>query len=306
LENALAHDRHAVAERHRLHLVVGDVDGRGLQSLVQPLELDAHLHTQCRVEVGERLVEEEHRGVRRDEIARRVGEAADLLEIAQMLDRKPRQLSGGQRQRVAMGRALVRDPKVFLFDEPLSNLDAKLRVQMRVEIRRLQRRLGTTSLYVTHDQLEAMTLADRLVVMNAGLVEQIGTPEEVYERPATLFVAGFIGSPPMNLLPRESLEAAVAGLPAGLPPGTGIVGIRPDQMALAAPADESLAIPATVELVEPAGGESYVYARLSGTGEAIVVRVQGKPQLPQDGAINLFVRVADLHPFDRETGRRAD
>src|SRR6516164_10608198 len=141
-----------------------------------------------------------NRGMARDEIDRRVREAARILELTAMLDRKPRQLSGGQRQRVAMGRAIVRQPKVFLFDEPLSNLDAKLRISMRVEIRKLQRRLNTTSIYVTHDQLEAMTLADILVVMNGGQVEQIGNPLEIYQKPATTFVATFIGAPPMNLM----------------------------------------------------------------------------------------------------------
>src|SRR5689334_17209586 len=157
-----------------------------------------------------------------------VSEESRILQLATLLDRKPRQLSGGQRQRVAMGRAIVRQPKAFLFDEPLSNLDAKLRGQMRVEIRTLQRRLKTTSVYVTHDQLEAMTLADRLVVMNAGHIEQVGTPTELYERPATLFVAGFIGSPPMNIIPVSSLAPADA---ARLPQAANI-GIRPDALTL--------------------------------------------------------------------------
>src|SRR5690606_19128650 len=143
----------------------------------------------------------------KDEIQRRVADAAALLGIGHLLDRRPRQLSGGQRQRVAMGRAIVRKPAAFLFDEPLSNLDAKLRVQMRVEVRRLQRRLGTTSIYVTHDQVEAMTMADRLVVMNLGVAEQIGTPLDVYEKPATMFVAGFIGSPSMNFIPAKLADS---------------------------------------------------------------------------------------------------
>ncbi|HEY0852611.1 MAG TPA: sn-glycerol-3-phosphate ABC transporter ATP-binding protein UgpC, partial [Bradyrhizobium sp.] len=147
-----------------------------------------------------------NRGMAEAEIKMRVSEAARILELSTMLERKPRQLSGGQRQRVAMGRAIVRQPKAFLFDEPLSNLDAKLRIAMRVEIRKLQRRLSTTSIYVTHDQLEAMTLADILVVMNAGLVEQIGNPLDIYQKPATTFVASFIGAPPMNLMPAQSDE----------------------------------------------------------------------------------------------------
>src|SRR6186713_3203466 len=175
------------------------------------------------------------RGLAKSDIAERVKRAADILELESLLARTPRQLSGGQRQRVAMGRAIVREPAVFLFDEPLSNLDAKLRVQMRFEIQKLHRRLRTTSLYVTHDQVEAMTLADRMVVMNAGRAEQIGTPMEVYENPATVFVAGFIGSPAMNFLPgrmadghRVVLEGA-GSLPAtvSLPAGTEVtVGLR--------------------------------------------------------------------------------
>src|SRR5919198_2775146 len=154
----------------------------------------------------------------KDEIARRVNEAARILDIAELLGRKPRQLSGGQRQRVAMGRAIVRNPKVFLFDEPLSNLDAKLRVHMRTEIKKVHQKVRTTTVYVTHDQVEAMTLADRVVVMNAGLIEQIGTPHELYHSPATLFVAGFIGSPAMNFMPCRLVENAGA-LPLELPGG---------------------------------------------------------------------------------------
>src|SRR5438874_712171 len=165
------------------------------------------------------------------EIDTRVQEAARILEIGSMLDRKPRQLSGGQRQRVAMGRAIVRQPKVFLFDEPLSNLDAKLRIAMRVEIRKLQRRLKTTSIYVTHDQLEAMTLADILVVMNGGRVEQIGNPLDIYQKPATTFVASFIGAPPMNLLPLGADEIRIQF--AGDSRAThkaGLLGIRPEDL----------------------------------------------------------------------------
>jgi len=163
------------------------------------------------------------------EIDTRVQEAARILELGAMLDRKPRQLSGGQRQRVAMGRAIVRQPKVFLFDEPLSNLDAKLRIAMRVEIRKLQRRLKTTSIYVTHDQLEAMTLADILVVMNGGQVEQIGNPLEIYQKPATTFVASFIGAPPMNLMPLRSdeIKSQFAGDSRAAASDAGILGIGP-------------------------------------------------------------------------------
>ena len=198
-----------------------------------------------------------NRGMPRDEIETRVREAARILELSALLDRTPGQLSGGQRQRVAMGRAIVRQPKVFLFDEPLSNLDAKLRIAMRVEIRKLQRRLGTTSIYVTHDQLEAMTLADVLVVMNGGQVEQIGNPLEVYQRPATTFVAAFIGAPPMNLLPLREFDAKLPGVP----DDAGILGIRPEDLQLSnggAPAG-GVGLDLTVEAIERVGAETYIY-----------------------------------------------
>src|SRR3984893_3480516 len=205
------------------------------------------------------------RGLPRDEIAARVGRAAGILQLDGLLDRKPRQLSGGQRQRVAMGRAIVRDPKVFLFDEPLSNLDAKLRGQMRVEIRRLQQSLATTSIYVTHDQVEAMTLADMLVVMNVGKVEQIGAPLDLYETPATLFVAQFIGAPPMNII-----EIAPGAVPAGvggvdalpIPPPGARLGVRPEHLAVvangSAPAD-GIRLDLAINAVEAVGAETYVY-----------------------------------------------
>jgi sn-glycerol 3-phosphate transport system ATP-binding protein len=201
-----------------------------------------------------------NRGMAEPEIRKRVEEAARILELAAMLDRKPRQLSGGQRQRVAMGRAIVRQPKVFLFDEPLSNLDAKLRIAMRVEIRKLQRRLNTTSIYVTHDQLEAMTLADILVVMNGGVVEQIGNPLEIYQRPATTFVAAFIGAPPMNLMPLASdeLGSQLAGdIRAS---EAGILGIRPEDFVISNEAlPGGVALGLTVEAIEHVGAETFVY-----------------------------------------------
>jgi sn-glycerol 3-phosphate transport system ATP-binding protein len=196
-----------------------------------------------------------NRGMAKPEIETRVQEAARILELTTMLDRKPRQLSGGQRQRVAMGRAIVRQPKLFLFDEPLSNLDAKLRIAMRVEIRKLQRRLSTTSIYVTHDQLEAMTLADILVVMNAGQVEQIGNPLDIYQKPATTFVAAFIGAPPMNLISVPDLGLKLEGAESG------ILGIRPEDFHLsngAMPAG-GIAFELTVEAIEKVGAETYVY-----------------------------------------------
>ena len=202
-----------------------------------------------------------NRGMPKPEIDVRVREAAQILEITPMLDRKPRQLSGGQRQRVAMGRAIVRQPKVFLFDEPLSNLDAKLRVAMRVEIRKLQRRLKTTSIYVTHDQMEAMTLADILVVMNGGMVEQIGKPLDIYKKPATTFVASFIGAPPMNLLSVKAND--LGGLLDALQiktPGDAILGVRPEDFALVgAAAPQGLMLELVIDAIERVGAETYVY-----------------------------------------------
>jgi sn-glycerol 3-phosphate transport system ATP-binding protein len=220
------------------------------------------------------------RGMKAPEIRKRVADAAAMLEIGPLLERKPRQLSGGQRQRVAMGRAVVREPKLFLFDEPLSNLDAKLRVQMRAEIRRLQKRLGVTSLFVTHDQVEAMTLGDRLVVMHQGRAAQVASPMEVWGQPADTYVAGFIGSPAMNFLSASLAEGGrAAALKAGpvLPFADGprggaegaplTIGIRPEHVAVTGDG-----LPLSVELVEPLGSETVIHGRLPG-GEALVARL---------------------------------
>ncbi|HEU0229066.1 MAG TPA: sn-glycerol-3-phosphate import ATP-binding protein UgpC [Burkholderiaceae bacterium] len=251
----------------------------------------------------------------KEDIKRRVDSAAEILEIGHLLERRPGQLSGGQRQRVAMGRAIVREPKVFLFDEPLSNLDAKLRVQMRLEIQKLHRRLKTTSLYVTHDQVEAMTLAQRMVVMNKGVAEQIGTPIEVFENPASTFVASFIGSPPMNLIPVEiSPERTLRGVdgtpfdlepaqvPADLAGRKAILGIRPEHMRLRKPG-----IPVDIEMVEVLGSEQLIHGRIGDT--QLVVRC------PVSLTRDQPVRVGDafpvgsdgvhpLHWFDAGTGKR--
>ena len=225
--------------------------------------------------------------VPKDEIQRRVDKAAKILELSHLLERKPRELSGGQRQRVAMGRAIVRQPQVFLFDEPLSNLDAKLRAQTRLEIQKLHRELGITSLFVTHDQVEAMTLAQRMIVMNAGNMEQFGTPEEVYHTPASTFVASFIGSPPMNLLKNAP----------GAKPGT-ILGIRPEHLDVGS---EGWAV--TVETVELLGAERLIYGRLN--GEQIIVRVEEGTHAPQpDSVIHVLPRPDRLHAFDATTGKR--
>ena len=254
-----------------------------------------------------------NQGKPRAEIERRVREAARILELDGLLERKPRQLSGGQRQRVAMGRAIVREPAVFLFDEPLSNLDAKLRVQMRVEIKRLQRNLGTTSIYVTHDQVEAMTMADRLVVMNAGVAEQVGTPMDVYHRPATQFVAGFIGSPAMNFLPATlSLDANALELDDGdrirlvgdvASPAAGPrlnLGIRPEHLVV----DPDGPLHMTVELAEPLGAETLVHGRIRGTDEALTVRVSEHAEVASGEQLALRVDPARVHLFDPGTGRR--
>ncbi|MGV8833441.1 MAG: sn-glycerol-3-phosphate import ATP-binding protein UgpC [Devosia sp.] len=275
---------------------------RDIAMVFQNYALYPHMSVRGNLEYGLK-----NRNTPRPEIEARVAEAARILEITPFLDRKPRQLSGGQRQRVAMGRAIVRKPKAFLFDEPLSNLDAKLRGQMRIEIRRLQRALKTTSVYVTHDQLEAMTLADRLVVMNAGRIEQVGRPIDLYDRPASLFVAGFIGSPPMNLMPIEQLRA-IAGIriPADLPTGTDIVGVRPDAMRLGAAGSNELGLTGTVELIEPVGGESHLYLRVEGLDHAVIVVAQGRSDAREGARLDLTLPRAGLHPFNSVTGRRLD
>ncbi len=225
--------------------------------------------------------------VPKEEIRARVDKAAKILELGHLLERKPRELSGGQRQRVAMGRAIVRQPQVFLFDEPLSNLDAKLRAQTRLEIQKLHRELGITSLFVTHDQVEAMTLAERMIVMNAGNMEQFGTPEEVYSRPATTFVASFIGSPPMNLL-----KHAPGGRPGS------ILGIRPEHLDVG-----DTGWPLQVETVELLGAERLVHARLG--DEMLIIRIHEDQGAPAIGStIHAQPREDRLHWFNAETGQR--
>ena len=221
------------------------------------------------------------------EIKVRVDKAAKILELGHLLERKPRELSGGQRQRVAMGRAIVRQPQVFLFDEPLSNLDSKLRAQTRIEIQKLHRELGITSLFVTHDQVEAMTLAQRMIVMNAGVMEQFGTPEEVYHTPASIFVASFIGSPPMNLL-RHAPNSK---------PGT-ILGIRPEHLDITSAGWE-----VRVDTVELLGTERLVYATMG--GDSLIVRIEEGSAAPKAGdTIHVTPRENRLHWFHAETGKR--
>jgi multiple sugar transport system ATP-binding protein len=244
----------------------------------------------------------------RAEIKRRVDHAAEILGLTPYLGRYPRALSGGQRQRVAMGRAIVRDPQVFLFDEPLSNLDAKLRVQMRTEIRELHQRLSTTTVYVTHDQIEAMTMADKIVVMQGGNIEQIGSPLEVYDRPLNTFVAGFIGSPAMNMLEAVvrhdggAVYAEVAGtrlaLDAGLEDGRAVtIGLRPEHLQ---PADDGL--PGQIAVVEPTGAETYLVVRVGAREVTAVLRDRRAMRPGQD--IRLRAEPGMVHVFDTATGRR--
>src|SRR3984957_19714799 len=261
-----------------------------------------------------------NRGMPKPEIDTRVQEAARILELGAMLDRKPGQLSGGQRQRVAMGRAIVRQPKVFLFDEPLSNLDAKLRIAMRVEIRKLQRRLSTTSIYVTHDQLEAMTLADILVVMNGGEVEQIGNPLEIYQKPATTFVASFIGAPPMNLMPLRSdeLKSQLAS-DSRATSEAGILGIRPEDFVISGETlAGGIALDLTVEAIERVGAETFVYGvrqreqqGVAATpGElppgAVIVRIPGAVAPAIGEGIRAVAPREKLHLFSADGRKRID
>jgi len=258
----------------------------------------------------------------KDEIARRVSEAARILDITELLDRKPRQLSGGQRQRVAMGRAIVRNPRVFLFDEPLSNLDAKLRVQMRTEIKRVHQKVRTTTVYVTHDQVEAMTLADRVVVMNRGTIEQIGAPNDLYHAPVTRFVAGFIGSPAMNFIPCRLEEAAqgpqvrlsdqiVLPVPENrvgrYRPHVGrdrlIFGLRPEHLTEAKPNGEQHVgiVEAAIEVAEPLGMETLVFFTINGV--EVCGRVSPNAGAREGVRLKLAARLDHMHLIDDAAGR---
>ncbi len=254
------------------------------------------------------------RGLAKDEIDTRVKQAAKTLEIDEYLDRSPRQLSGGQRQRVAMGRAIVREPSVFLFDEPLSNLDAKLRVQMRLEIKKLQERLGITSVYVTHDQVEAMTLGHRLMVLNGGYVEQLGTPIELYERPATEFVAGFIGSPSMNFLQARISED---GNRAEFEGGHSLslshnlsahannrvnIGLRPEHLRDTEANSELTSL--KVDVVEHLGADTLLHGTFGHSDSMMTVRLEGIRTVNPGEVLKLSIEPKHIHVFDRDTGKR--
>jgi multiple sugar transport system ATP-binding protein len=281
---------------------------RGIAMVFQSYALYPHMSVYDNMAFGLKLA-----GQGKDGIEQKVRNAARILQIEHLLERKPRELSGGQRQRVAIGRAIVREPKVFLFDEPLSNLDAALRVQMRIELANLKRELGATMVYVTHDQVEAMTLADKIVVLNAGRVEQVGSPLELYHHPRNLFVAGFIGSPRMNFIETQALaadrESVTVALPGGgsavvpvraqtVSPGAKLtLGIRPEHVS--DPKPEGATLTGTVAVVERLGGETYLYLRLD-KGQMIVVRADGGIPVQVGEQVSVGLPMDRCHLFDSE------
>jgi len=270
---------------------------RDIAMVFQNYALYPHMSVRGNMSYGLR-----NRRVPRDEIERRVAHVAKILGIDPYLDRKPRQLSGGQRQRVAMGRAIVREPVAFLFDEPLSNLDAKLRVQMRAEIRKLHQQMKTTSLYVTHDQLEAMTLADRLVVMNFGKIEQVGTPMELYTDPQTLFVATFIGSPAMNII--DPAQDKIDNIPAL---DNTLIGLRPQDLKILPqemPQTHTPCFALTVDFVEPIGSETYLYGKLKQSGAAVTVILSGYVHFDSGAEVRVAATADKVYRFDKKTGER--
>ncbi|WP_300297796.1 ABC transporter ATP-binding protein [Ferrovibrio sp.] len=278
---------------------------RDIAMVFQNYALYPHMSVYENMSYGLRI-----RGRSKADIETRVQRAAEILQLQPYLQRKPRELSGGQRQRVAMGRAIVREPSVFLFDEPLSNLDAKLRVQMRLEIKRLHQQLGVTSVYVTHDQVEAMTLADRLVVMNQGRADQIGSPQDVYNHPATTYVGGFIGSPAMNFLTcridtgqAKLTDDVILPLPAGwsVPAGEYSLGIRPENLRIAR-AGETAHLQLDVDVAEELGADTLLHGKIA--GEEMVVRVPSHAGFHDHSRPGLVIDIERLHLFDRESGLR--
>jgi lactose/L-arabinose transport system ATP-binding protein len=295
--------------------VVNDVEpaDRGIAMVFQSYALYPHMTVKDNLSFGLRMT-----GNDKADTERRVRRAAEILRISELMDRRPRQLSGGQRQRVAIGRAIVREPEVFLFDEPLSNLDAELRVQMRVEISRLHKELGATMIYVTHDQTEAMTLADKIVVLRAGNIEQIGKPLDVYDDPANQFVAGFVGSPKMNFLSGKVVQSGggavaieLAGLNGssirkplgGAPPGVGspvVLGIRPEHFGDAGKGDGDISV--RIDVIEHLGSTSYLYARTAGGGEVVIERSTSREEADRD-AITVSIAASKAYVFD-SSGQR--
>jgi ABC-type sugar transport system ATPase subunit len=281
-----------IGEEEVTHVPPSD---RGVAMVFQSYALYPHMSVRENMEFGMKI-----NGVDRNTRSARVAEAARILQLEDYLDRKPAQLSGGQRQRVAIGRAIVKEPKVFLFDEPLSNLDAKLRIQMRVELEALHSKLGATMIYVTHDQVEAMTMADTIVVLNAGQVEQIGSPMDLYHRPATEFVADFIGAPAMNFLDVHTEGAAVKYhhepivLPASAPRGAVRLGIRPEHVVLGTPGEG--AFDAKVEVREALGGETFLYTTAPG-GERVVVKTAGDDATRTGEMVGLVFPPEKIHLF---------
>ena len=277
---------------------------RDVAMVFQNYALYPHLNVAENMAFGLRI-----RRMPKDEIKKQIADVADILGLTEYLDRRPADLSGGQRQRVAMGRAIVRHPKVFLFDEPLSNLDAKLRTQMRAEIRRLHNRLGVTSVYVTHDQVEAMTLADRIVVMNDGRIEQVGTPMELFNNPVNTFVAGFLGSPPMNQM-RGTLtesgakigdhEVRIPGTSSGQAGRDVVVGIRPEHISLTA-GPETSPLPIALDLVEPLGSEALLHGSFGETPMVLKVETHGDVS-NLSGVDQVHVPSSLVYLFDAETG----
>ncbi len=255
---------------------------REVSMVFQSYALYPHMTVRANMEFGMKV-----NGVPLPERIRRVEEAARILQLADQLDRKPAQLSGGQRQRVAIGRSIVRNPKVFLFDEPLSNLDAKLRVQMRIELEALHKELGATMIYVTHDQVEAMTMADRIVVLNEGRIEQVGSPMDLYHAPATEFVAGFIGSPAMNILDAESSLGRAIKPPAG----AARVGIRPEHVGIGESGPK-----AEIRVKEQLGGECYLYVRTE-DGAQVVVKTEGEDRHEPGEVLQLTLPEHRIHLF---------
>jgi multiple sugar transport system ATP-binding protein len=298
-----------IGDREVTDLAPGD---RDIAMVFQNYALYPHLTVRQNIGFGLKM-----RGTDKTEIDRRVDDAARILEVTPYLDRKPKELSGGQRQRVALGRAIVRQPQAFLMDEPLSNLDAKLRVHMRAEIGALHKRIGVTTVYVTHDQVEAMTMADRVVIMQGGIIQQIAAPDELFNNPANLFVAGFIGSPGMNFLNAELRDGTVTvfGQQVAVPraashQGAVVIGLRPEHLVLG---DAPVTFSVRPTLIESLGSEKYVYfnvegARIAdgeeGKSKGLIARVSHTGNLPRDEDIRLGFDPAQLYLFDAKTGER--